>query len=423
MLRNRNFLLLLFAQCISAAGDTFTFLALAVRVDGFYAEAGESARALGGLLIAFALPQLVLSLFAGTLVDRWDRRKVMIASDIVRAILVPAYLFIGKPSDLPWAFAIAFLTSSFSVFFYPARTALVPELVEDKDLMAANGWMQVGQTIARLSGPILAGVIIGQWGVDNAFIIDAGSFVISALLLVGIMGVVAKARTAEVETKSPVQDLKEGLRFASRSRWLQGITVGIGVAMLGLGAVNVLFVPFLRRMLGAPPEGLGAIESAQGAGMLLGALAMGGFGKRLSPILVSVASMLMLGVSVALFGLAPAFWVALAIIPFVGLSVAPINASLQTLMQRNVPAEMLGRASAVMDTSISLTNLISMGAAGWLGNLLGLRQAFVFGGLMLILGGVAMGWLLKQAAKAAQAKPQALLGGRNGGEKMAVVRD
>jgi predicted MFS family arabinose efflux permease len=150
---------------------------------------------------------------------------------------------------------------------------------------------------------------------------------------------------------------------------------------------------------------------------------MGGLGKKLSPILVSVASMLMLGVSIALFGLAPAFWVALAIIPFVGLSIAPINASLQTLMQRNVPAEMLGRASAVMDTSISLTNLISMGAAGWLGNLLGLRQAFVFGGLMLILGGLAMGWLLKQAARAAQSEPQALLGGRNGGEKTAVVGD
>jgi DHA3 family macrolide efflux protein-like MFS transporter len=396
MLKNRNFVLLWIAQCISSAGDSFTFLALTIKVNDFYTDAGESARALGLILIAFALPQLVVGLFAGTMVDRWDRKRVMIASDVIRALVIPAFILIRTPADLPMAFAIAFLASTFSVFFYPARTALLPALVPEEELMTANGWMQMGNTIARLSGPVLAGIVVSQWGSNIAFGIDAISFIISAMLLLGIMGVVTRVAGDEDSGRSAWNDLKEGVRYATRSKLLQGVTLGIAIAMLGLGAVNVLFIPFLRHVFQAPIEALGGLEASQGAGMFLGGLIIGAVGKRMRPILVAVIAMLILGLSILSFGFAPAYSYAFILLPLAGFTLPPINASLQTMLQRGVPSAILGRAGSVMDMAISVANLFSMGVAGWMGDLIGLRETFILSGVMLMLGGLAMGWILRK---------------------------
>ena len=395
MLKNRNFILLWVAQCISSAGDSFTFLALTIKINDFYTDAGESARAIGLVLIAFALPQLVLGIFAGTLVDRWDRKWIMILADVLRAFIIPSFFLIRSPSDLPLAFLIAFLTSSFSVFFYPARTALLPVMVPEDQLMTANGWMQMGNTIARLSGPILAAIVVSQWGSDIAFGIDAASFLVSALFLVGISGLATRALKKEEEQQSTWEGIKEGVRYATGSRLLQGVTLGISIAMLGLGAVNVLFIPFLRHIFQAPIEALGGLQAAQGAGMFVGGLMIGALGRRLNPLLVAVLAMLVLGLSVGLFGFAPAYTYAFILFPLAGFTLPPINASLQTMLQRGVPNEILGRAGSVMDMAISVANLFSMGVAGWMGDLIGLRETFMISGIMLVLGGLAMGWILR----------------------------
>jgi MFS family permease len=395
MLKNKNFILLWISQSISGAGDTFTFLALTLKINDFYTDPGDSARALSGVLIAFALPQLLLGIFAGTLVDRIDRRKVMIASDVVRALIVPSFLLIRTPADIPWAMLIAFLASSFSVFFYPARTALIPAIVDKDDLMTANGWMQMGLTVARLTGPVLAGIVVGTWGANFAFGIDSVSFLISGVLLVGITGISTKADRGEHVEKSPWTDLKEGVSFAFRSRLLQGVTLGISLAMLGLGAVNVLFVPFLRHVFGAPPEALGGIQASQGVGMLVGGLLIGVLGKKLRPLTVALIAMMLLSVAVVAFGFIPDYAFVFFVMPIAGFALPPLNASLQTMFQKGVPQHILGRAGSVMDMTVTLANLISMGAAGWMGDLIGIRQTFVFSGVLLLVGGLSMAWMLK----------------------------
>ena len=395
MHRNRNFILLWIAQWISGAGDTFTFLAISLKVNDFYADPGDSARALGMLMIAFALPQLFFGIFAGTLVDRWDRKWVMVASDLIRAMIVPAFLFIQGPNDLTLAFLIAFMASTFSVFFYPARTALLPSLVSETELMTANGWMQLGNTIARLAGPALAGFAVGFWGTNVAFVVDSLSFVLSALLVMSILGVETRARADKEEGSSAWMDLKEGINYAIKSRLLQGVTLGIGIAMLGIGAINVLFIPFLRHEFQASAETLGGLETLQGGGMLRGGFLIGVLGKRLKPLLVAVLAMAVLGIGAGMFSIAPSLTVIMLLMPVAGITLPPINASLQTMIQRGVPRRILGRAGSVMDVAISVTNLLSMGAAGWLGDLIGLRQAFFISGVMVFLGGMAMAWILR----------------------------
>lgn len=228
MLRNRNFLLLWGSLLISRGGDTFTFLALAVTVDGMFDQPGDSARGLAMVLIAFAL-------FAGTMVDRLDRRWVMVASDVLRAALVPVFLLIRTPADLPLAFLIAFAVSSFSIFYYPARTALLPNVVEKDDLLTANSWMEVGSTISRLAGPMLAGIVIGAFGSRVAYWADRPTFLASGLLLVFIRGVETRiVKQAGQVVSSAWSDLKAGVRYAVGSRLLQGVTVGLALAVLGI---------------------------------------------------------------------------------------------------------------------------------------------------------------------------------------------
>jgi len=398
MLRNRNFMLLWTATMISRAGDTFTFLALAVKIDGMFADPGGSARALGMILIAFALPQLVFSLFAGTLVDRWDRRRVMVAADLLRAALAPAFILLQTTADLPWAAAAAFGLASFGVFFYPARTALLPNLVREDELITANSYLQVGETVARLSGPLLAGIVLGVWGPTTAFIVDALSFLLSGLLLIGILGVSTRVARSEDSAASPLQELRQGVRYALGSRLLQAVTIGLALAVLGIGAVDVLFVPYMRYAFSAPPEALGVLMTAQGVGMLAGGGLMGAAGNRIAPRWAAAVSLLVLGLGTAGLGLAPVYWMTLPVMAIIGLALTPLNASLQTILQRGVPAAMLGRAGSVVDMFISLAQLLSMGGAGWFGDAIGLRQTYVLGAGLLVAGAIVMALLLARAA-------------------------
>ena len=398
MLKNRNFVTLWLATWISAAGDTFNFLALAIRIDDLFPDPGASARSLGLVMMASVVPVLLVGMFAGTMVDRWDRKKVMIGSDLLRAVLVPGYLLLATPQQLPIALGVAFLSAAVSAFFYPARTAILPALVEEEDLMSANGWMQMGQTVARLTGPILAGLVVAAFGTSIAFVIDSISFLISAGLLLLIAGVPTLAREGTT-AKSAWQDFLEGARYAFNSSLLRTITLGLSVVLLGLGAVNVLFVPFLRNTFNVEPTALGVVETAQGVGMLVGGLAIGALGRKLSSIQIAFISIVLLGGGVCVFGMAPTYVIILLIMPFIGLTIPPVNASLNTLMQTNVPSKMLGRSGAVLDMSATVANLISMGLAGVLADAIGFRETFILGGIMIAVGGMMMGWLLQRSAR------------------------
>ncbi len=412
MRRNRNFSMMVASLFISRAGDTFTFLALAIQVDSLYSDPKQSAGALASVLIAFALPQLVFGLFAGTLVDRWDRRRTMIVADLARAALIPGFLFLRSPADVPWAMALAFSVSSFGAFFYPARTALLPSLVEGDELMQANSWMQVGETFSRLAGPILAGVVIGAWGSRSAFLVDSASFVGSALFLTAVRGVRTREDIgADGGPVSAFDDLRAGVRYALRSRLLQGITLGLVLALLGIGGVDVLIVPFTRYAFHAAPEALGMLLTVQGIGMVVGGLLAGALGRKLSPLVLSVASMLVLGVVMAGFGMAPTYLVGLLIMPWAGLTLAPLNASLQTMLQQGVPGSMLGRAGALTEMASTTAQLASMGGAGGMAALVGLRPTFVLGGVLIGLGALGMGVLFRGTAPSGLPAPSAAQAG------------
>ena len=249
VLRLPEFRKLFVAQAISDIGDGMTFMALMLLVN----ELTHSPAALAVLSIAVAIPSMVGGVLAGAYADRLDRRRIMIVSDTARAILVLLFVVVGTLERLPILYLVAFLQASIGTFFSPARGALIPRVVPREGLMAANGMGQISRMIGGLIGVGVTGVLVAASGTYwPAFVIDAATFVASVLIVLRVdptIGRVAALPGGGVQPRIGASVL-EGLRLIGRSPTLLATIIGLAIAMLGLGAVNVLFVPFLINVLG-----------------------------------------------------------------------------------------------------------------------------------------------------------------------------
>ena len=186
------------SHVISSFGDALTNLALLIlaqRLTGSTAAVATTA-------VAVALPQLLFGLFAGVLVDRWDRKRVMIASDLARAFLVLGFLAVGTPDRMWLLYAVAFVQASIGTLDNPARSAVLPQIVGKQDLLAANSFFQSTIIIVGVAGTAAAGVIAGLFdSLALAFVIDAASFALSAVIVARIA--IARSPSTATATKRP----------------------------------------------------------------------------------------------------------------------------------------------------------------------------------------------------------------------------
>src|SRR6185369_16331902 len=192
---NGSFSALWAGQLISLFGDRFNQLALVAVV----ATATGSAFATGLVFFAATLPNLLLSPIAGTFVDRWDHKETMVVSDILRAAIV-LVLPVAAVTNIVLVYPLIFLVTSISVFFRPARVAILPQIVPERDLLSANSALWVGETIADVIGYPLAGILVALLGtaVPIAFWFDSATYLASAGLLATIV-VQARSRSTEDE--------------------------------------------------------------------------------------------------------------------------------------------------------------------------------------------------------------------------------
>ena len=382
VLRNRNFLALWLGQVISQIGDSFTFLALLITVN----RLTGSTVAMGMMMISLTLPQLVFSFLAGVVVDRVNRKHVMIISDLLRGLLVLAFLTVRSAEQVYVFYVVGFLLSSVSVFFAPAKTAMIPRIVEGEDkLLSANALSQTIRVVALLIGPALAGFLIAWAGAAVAFIVDSLTYFISAVAIVTITTSGQTVDEEQISVRMLGHRLAEGISYTLHNKTVLGIIVTLLVALLGVGAIEVLFVPYLQREFGVGPEGLGFVQTTQGVGMLVGSLLVGNLAERFRLTRIIACSVALLGSTVALCGVVSQF----LLIPLAtfgaGLGLAPLNAALSTLIQRTVPNEKLGRVSSVVETTMTLSYLLSMGGAAFLADALGIRAVFIGAGMVTAL--------------------------------------
>lgn len=392
LLRNRDFRLLWLGQSISNFGDSMTNLALLLLVN----HLTGSTAALATMAIVLALPTLTFGLIAGVYVDRWDRKRVMIVSDVIRGVLVLGFALVNGPEKLWLLYLIGFTQASIGTFFNPARSALIPNLVAKEGLLAANSLMQMTQIIFGLLGTAAAGALVGildvYWPV---FMIDSLTFFLAVLLVATIS---FRGQPTPRGVSSPrviFGELVGGLRITFGNRILAGTILAAAVTMLGLGAVNVLLVPLIVNDLQVPETWFAVIEFAQTSAMILSGALVAVLAARFKPTQIVVVSFIGVGMVIALTAGVANVWQLLLILFGVGWFITPLQASVQTIAQTAVPNEVRGRTSAANNAFITTANLISMAAAGVLADAVGVRTVFIIGGAFVVVAGILAGFIFR----------------------------
>jgi MFS family permease len=393
LLRQRNFALLWFAGLTSMIGDWVLFIALPI----YTYNLTRSSLATGIMFMTGTLPRILLGSVAGVFVDRWDRKRTMVIADLSRAVLLLLLLFV-RSSEWIWiVYVVAFIQAIISQFFGPAENALLPQLVDKSQLVAANSLNALNNNLARLGGPALGGLLLGSFGFRNVVLIDSLSFLISAIMIALIVQSASASESGnlneQAEESGPAsepklwQDWLSGLRFILKSRVVSILFFVIGIASIGEGLFNVSFVIFIRENLGGDALEFGWLTSAQAIGGLIGGLMIGWIGSRIRPnrlagLLAFNGVLILLLINLGSLPLA-IILILLAGIPIVGFSVG-----VDTLLQQHVADRFRGRVFGALGTSMAIFVLFGQGLASILGDRLGAVPLLDLKGMLDILTGL-----------------------------------
>jgi Na+/melibiose symporter-like transporter len=297
-LRSRDFALLWTAGLISVAGDFALLIALPLHA---YALTG-SAIATGGVFAASLLPQVLLGSVAGVFIDRWDRKRTMVAADLFRAALLLPLLAVGSP-DLLWLlYLVRAATGVGGLIFDPAESALLPRLVGEERLVTANALNALNNNVGRLVGPVAGGLLYAGGGLPAVVIVDAASFALSAAL---IMAIRANGRPERQDDPADgtsawgrmVREWRAGLRLVGQDRALRTIFIAVGLGFFGEGTFGVGFTPLVIDVLQGGAAGAGILASAQAIGGLLAGVLVARAALKLSPRLLFAGGMIGLGLT------------------------------------------------------------------------------------------------------------------------------
>lgn len=386
VLANTKFRNLWLGQLVSQVGEGITGLTVLIAIN----HLTGSAASVAAMAVAMSLPSLLFGLVSGVYADRWDRRRIMIVSDVLRGLLVLCFLLVSH-RDQVWIFyVIAFLQAAIGTLFMPAKSALMPMIVSPELLPAANGLSQLTQGVANASGAALTGFMFGAFGTTGlAFGLSATTFFVSAWF---VFKIPASATAISAKRASSVgsvfSEFRQGLGFLLGKRNLVGAVLTIAVTMLGMGAIGALFVPFLSQTLGAPAHSLGTVSVAQLAGGLIGSVSAAALVLRFKTHHLVFVCVTLVGLLIGVIGATDTLGQVLAAIFVISLLAAPVHVILTTLMQTSVPVEMLGRINSVMMVAIGLASVVSMLTAGVLSEMIGIREVFALAGAIVMLAGI-----------------------------------
>lgn len=379
--RNPDFRRLFLASVISLGGDWFLFVALG----GLVFEVTGKATAVGALIVSQELPVFLATPWAGWLADRLDRRRLMVACDLARTALCLAFLAVG-PENLWLGYVLVAALSVFAAVFSPASEAATPNVVDPEDLATANATNGSLWGTMLAVGAALGGVISEVFGRDTAFVVDAVSFAVSALLLVRIRRPLAEARHHE-DRVGVIDATVETARYARRDhRVLALISVKFGFGMAA--GVLALIPVFAKDVFAAGDVGFGLLMAARGLGALIGPFIGHRFsGPEHARLMGAIAGALaVFGTSYVVVGLMPTLWLAAGAI-----FCAHLGGGAQWMLstyglQRLVPDRIRGRIFAFDFALITLSLGLSSMLAAAFADAIGPRPA------IMIVGGIALGW-------------------------------
>ena len=379
--RNRNFSLLWSGQLISTIGSALTSLAASIYVF----RLTNSALSVGLMLMATAAPSLLVGLFAGVFVDRYDRKKIMITADLIRAVLVVLVPFL-VPLNIIWLYIIVMLTSAIGQFFDPAHESVLPEVASDEELASANSLMAISSFGSTAVGFAAAGLIASAADISWAFYIDAATFLISALCIYLIS---IKPFSAEDETSVSIviSNLRAGLRQLFNTPILRSLFTAQVPVLIAFGLSNTLLLPFALRALKATEFEYGLQEGLTSIGFVVGSLLMANVFDRMREGVWIAVSYLAMAVAGIIYSSLHSIPLAILIVTISGFFNAPSSIARRIVVQRNTPREMRGRVNSVFFVARDVLFLIGMGAAG-LADVIDVRLMYLISALILLVGGI-----------------------------------
>jgi len=395
--RNRDFCALWIGQLLSQIGDSFVLVAILFVINTLT----DSPLALGVLAVVATLPQLFLGLVGGVFVDRLDRKLVMIVTDIIRGLAVLTLVLINRADQLYILYIVSFVMATAGVFFNPARNAIIPNIVSGEVLLTANALMQANQIISVILGASIAGLVVGWLGTASAFVFDSFTFAFSAAAIATMTIPPVNSSPGKTNSRVIWDQLVEGLLFIRHSSPLLHAIITTAVATLGFGAIVVLGIIYLDEILGIGAEGLGFLYAVQGLGVVIGGAIIGHFASRVPTNRIVGGCMVVLGLAIIAFAVAPSYPLVLVAVAIIGLSIVAARAALVTLTQVLVPNEKLGRVESAVTMVIGASTSASMALSGLFGDLIGVQAVFIAAGVITIVAGVAAYYTLKGAEKVA----------------------
>lgn len=393
--QRRDYRLVLSAGLVSLTGDWILRIGLAFHV---YALTG-STLASGGLLLASFLPLVLLGSLAGVFVDRWDRRRTMIITNLLHALVLLPLLLVRDSGTLWVIYLVILAQSCLQQFFRPAEQSLIPALVETPQLVTANSLNSQANDISRLVGAGVGGVLAAAGGLPLLALVDAATYLIAMAFLLGVRH---RPERVKVERVGGVRAAVRGIK----GEWVEGIQVCLSgpalrlvfvfglVTGVGEGVMSTLFAPFVSAELGGDGTAYGLITSSQAIGGIAGGLIAAAIGSRFSAAKLWGFGAIAFGlIDLAMF-LYPLFWKGLApafvCMIVVGVPGAFMVAGLMTVIQRLTDDAARGRVFGALFATEGLAVLVGIVAAGVLGDVIGIIPMLVIQGLGFFVGGLVV---------------------------------
>ncbi len=380
VIRNPRYFPVWLGQLISNLGDTVNYVALVVWIF----KITGSGLALSTLVLFQIVPAILIAPLAGVVIDRFPRKHVLIAADLVRAGLVVGLVFANAAWQI---YVLAFGLALAGTFFTPALAASIPALVAGDDLLAANSVAWSTAQLVQILGSAVAGGLIALLDTRWAFGFNAASFLVSA----GSIALVAFPATIRTVGSSPrayFQSLREGMTYARVNPFVSRLMVIQVLASLSVGATSALLVVLAERRYHLPGAGFATFLFAIGLGAFLGPLILGAVTRNYRDRRLLFFPYIVRGAGDILLGLLTIPVLGQIVLLIYGLNTSSGMVTYQSVMQAEVPDAMRGRVFTLMDAGWNSSRLVSIALGGLLADRFGIMVVYYDGGALLIGAGL-----------------------------------
>lgn len=396
LLGQRNFALLWWGGLISQMGNRVLTMALPFYI---YAQTGSTV-ATATMMLAMILPSMLFSSIAGVFVDRWDRRQVMIITNFILVFTLLPLLFLQRTGWVWLVYLVAFLEATVSTFFYPAENALLPQVVNNEQLLAANTLNSLNNMLASLIGPALGGILLGRWGLGWVVLFDCLSYLLAGLC-VFFVAAPSEQTHARSAGKFPESfswnqfwsEWREGISLIRRNRLITILLTVASLSALGGTMLDPLVVPFMRDILHLGAEMFGWILAIGGVAGIAGGFLIGRFAKKVRPATLYCVSSILNGVLLLILYRSTALTVVIALGILSSLVSVGSRVAMPTMMQENIEDAYRGRVFGTLDTTIAILVLLGVVFSGVMGERIGIVPVLSIGSGIMLAAGLVSLWL------------------------------